>query len=82
MSEPITDKQLGYMNGLLKEHLGETGRKVWLEEEYGVESSKELTKSQASDVISLFAEESDERKKALAEAEQMINEAMGQKQMF
>lgn len=78
----ITDKQLGYMNSLLNEHLGSNGRKIWLEEQYDVESSKELTKAQASDIISTFAEDTDERKQVIAQAEETINEAMGQTKMF
>jgi len=70
------------MNALLTEHLGESGRKIWLEEEYDVESSKELTKSQASEIISLFAEKSEERKRAIAEATEIINDAKGQAKMF
>lgn len=73
MTYPITKKQLQYLNILLVENIGAENRKPYLKHFYNVDSSKKLTKDQASEIISKFVEENIEREKNVWEAIEKLN---------
>lgn len=79
MPYPITDKQLKYMNIILSQTFGEN-RKLFLKLFYKVDSSKDLTKDQASEIIELFIGPNAAKYKA--EAMDKIYEALGQQRLI
>ena len=82
MTRSITDRQLKYLNALLSETLGRSGRKIYLQEEYDVDSSKDLTLEEASEIISKFVKDNPTRDINIDEAERIVAEASGQDKMF
>jgi len=81
MTEPITEKQLVYMNIILSETF-QNYRKLYLKLFYGVDTSKDLTRNEASEIIERFHEENEERDKNIAIAMEKIYEHIGQKNIF
>ncbi len=82
MTGLITEKQLKYLNILLVENLGEQYRKTYLKIFWNVDSSKDLTKEQAHQIIEMFIDENPEREKNKAVALNKIYEALGQRKLF
>lgn len=78
----ITEKQLIYLNILLKNALGKENRRVYLKLFYQVKSSKELTLEQASEIISKFVSDNPDREKEIEIAKDKIYEHLGQRRLF
>lgn len=82
MTYPISPRQLKYLNILLVKNLGEDHRKIYLKLFYNVESSKDLTKYQASEIIEKFVEENPMREENKAIAQNKIYRELGQRDLF
>lgn len=82
MTEPITDKQLKYLNILLVKALGVDHRKLYLKLFWKVDSSKDLTMDQASEIIGMFIEENPAFEKNKAVALSRIYKELGQQELF
>ena len=77
-----SDKQVRYLNILVVKNLGHQHRKLYLKLFYKVDSSKELTVNQASEIIEKFVEENPMREKHKALALHKIYRELGQKELF
>ena len=82
MTNPLTDRQLKYLNILLTQCIGEYFRKQYLKHFYNVDSSKHLTKDQASEIIERVAPDNENREKNVAQIIEKINELNGQKKLL
>ena len=80
MEFPISPRQLKYLNILLSEHF-QQNRKLYLKLFWKVDSSKDLTKDQASKIIEKFIEGPDTLRN-VAEANSRIYEALGQQKLI
>lgn len=78
----ITERQLKYLNILLIKNLGDQHRKIYLKLFYNVDSSKLLTKYQASEIIEKFVEENPMREENKAIALSRIYRELGQRDLF
>ena len=82
MTEPITDKQLKYLNILLVKAVGDDHRKLYLKLFWKVDSSKDLTIDQASNIIEMFIEENPAFEKNKAVVLSRIYKELGQQELF
>lgn len=78
----ITEKQLKYLNILLTDSFGSQNRKLYLKIFYKVDSSKEITKEQASEIIEKFVDSNPEREKEVAIGLEKIYESLGQQRLI
>ena len=81
MSRKITERQLTYLNILLDKAFGHN-RKLYLKEFCGVESSKDLTLLEASDIIERFVPKNENREKNIANARHKMMIMSGQKTLI
>ena len=75
-----TKPQLTKLNILLIEAFGEAQRKNYLKATYGVDSSKDLTFDEASEIIERF--ESDDREFWIKQGHADIKEEIGQESLI
>ena len=80
--DPITPKQLKYLNILLVNAFGKENRLTYLQLFYQIRSSKNLTKELASEIIERFVDDNPEREKNVALAKERIYEFLGQTRLF
>ncbi len=78
----ITEKQLKYLNILLTQSFGEFNRKIYLKHFYKVESSKDLSKEKASEIIEKFVDDNPKKYENIAIAMEKIYELIGQRKLF
>lgn len=67
---------------MIVKNLGDQNRKLYLKIFYNVDSSKDLTKEQAHEIIEKFLDENPEREMNRSLALHKIYKATGQKSMF
>jgi thymidylate synthase len=77
----ITERQLKYANILMSKEFGEL-RKVFLKEEYNVDSSKDLTFEQAHEIISNLVPDNENREKYIGSQKEKLLKAIGQKTLL
>jgi len=80
--KPITERQLKYLNILLTDCFGDYDRKIYLKVFYKVDSSKNLTLLQASEIIEKFVPDNENRNKEISIAIEKINEMKGQAKLL
>ena len=78
----ISARQLKYLNILLSNAFGEGFRKQYLKHFYNVNSSKDLTRLQASEIIEKFVPDNQDCKKNIGKAIEKLNELSGQRKLF
>jgi len=81
MNTPITDRQLKYLNILLNRYFGDN-RKLYLKMFYEVDSSKELSKFQASEIIEKFVDDNKDKDKNIALVQNEIYKKLGQQSLL
>ena len=77
----ITPRQIKYLNILLSEAFGEN-RKLYLKLFYKVDSSRDLSLYQASEIIEKFVPDNGKRDENVRSALGKIYECLGQRKLF
>lgn len=79
---PATQKQIRFLNILISANLGPEYRKLYLKLFYKVDSSKDLTKEQASEIIEKYLNDNPDKERNVAIAMERIYKALGQQKLF